>query len=195
MVWGWLVIEIAGDFIQIKSITRNENYHSILQWYAILFDCCNIGQKFVLQQDNDPKHSSKLYTNDLKSKESKRILQIMVWPIQSLDLTPIELVRDEIDWKVRSELPKNKQELFTHWLEITSTNIFLQVTEKRQRIFSAEVDFDLNYCITKCNQRKKKFVEDLIHFLSLKEKLMKSQFFYSSHTHTHIYIRLIIYLQ
>ena len=45
----------------------------------------------------------------------------------------------EIDHKVGSELPKNKQELFTHCLEITSTNILLQVTKKMPRIFSATI--------------------------------------------------------
>ena len=48
---------------------QKEKYHSILQRHAIPFGCHIIGQNFVLQHDNNLKHSSRLFTNYLKSKE------------------------------------------------------------------------------------------------------------------------------
>ena len=48
----------------------------------------------------------------------------------SYKFSPVKLVWNEIDRKVRSELLKKKQELFTHCLEFISTNIHFQVTWK-----------------------------------------------------------------
>ena len=93
-------------------------YHSIQQRHVILSSCHIIEQNSILQQDNDSKRfyvlMKKLCSNYIKSKEDKRIQQIITWPLQSPHLSPIEPVQDEIDHKVRSELPKNKQELFTY---------------------------------------------------------------------------------
>ena len=96
MVWGYFGGEIAVDFIQIKGIMQKGKYHAIWQRHAIPSGCCSIGQNFVLQH----KHSPKFYTNYLKSKEDKGILQIITWSPQSPDLSPIELVWDEINHKI-----------------------------------------------------------------------------------------------
>ena len=58
--------------------------------------------------------------------EDNGILLIMTWPSLSTDLSQIDLVWDEIDCKVKSDMPKT----FTHFLEIISINVFLQVTRK-----------------------------------------------------------------
>jgi hypothetical protein len=39
-----------------------------------------------MQQDNDPKHTSKLCTTYLEKKEVAGVLTVMKWPAQSLDL-------------------------------------------------------------------------------------------------------------
>ena len=77
IVWQCFGGEIARDFVQIKSIMQKEKHHSILKRHAIFSGRHIIGQNFILQQNNDPKHSSKLCTNYLKLKEDKGILQIM----------------------------------------------------------------------------------------------------------------------
>ena len=60
-----------------------------------------IGTGFVFQEDNDPKHSSILCRDYLREKERRRVLNYMVWPAQSPDLNPIELLWDEFDRKIR----------------------------------------------------------------------------------------------
>ena len=142
MVWGCFGGGIAGDLVQITGIMRKEEYHSILQRHAIPSGSRIIGKNFVLQQDNDPKHSSKLCKSYLKSKENKGILQNMTWPPQSPDLSPIELVWDELDRKVRNELPKNEKELFkglqAAWKSLSPT-YFCKLLERMPRICSAVI--------------------------------------------------------
>ena len=51
-----------------------------------------VGQGFVIMQDNDAKHTSKLCQRYIKRNEEEHIIQLMPWPAQSADLNPIELV-------------------------------------------------------------------------------------------------------
>ena len=98
--------QIAGDFVQIKGMMQKEKYCFntaeacnsfclLLYWTKILSF-----NKIMIQNT-----AKKLCTNYLKSKEDEGILQIMTWPPQSPDLSLIQLVWDEIDCKVWSELP------------------------------------------------------------------------------------------
>ena len=43
-------------------------------------------------QDNDPKHTSKLCKNYLKTKEDQGVLTVMDFPPQSPDLNPISTI-------------------------------------------------------------------------------------------------------
>ena len=55
MVWGCF----AGSSVRC---TLNQNgYYSILQCHAVPSGMRLVGQWFILQQDDDPKHKSKLY--------------------------------------------------------------------------------------------------------------------------------------
>ena len=61
-----------------------------------------VGRSFF-QQDNDPKHTSKLCKNHLLQKENAGQLKIMTWPPQSTCLNPIEIVWDELDRRVKAK--------------------------------------------------------------------------------------------
>ena len=53
-------------------------------------------------QDNELKYTDNLCQSYIKSKE-QHVLQLMSWPVQSVDLTSIELVWDGFDWKVKDK--------------------------------------------------------------------------------------------
>ena len=46
----------VGDFVKITSTINKNSYHSILVHHAVPSAIRNIGQGFIFQQDNDPKH-------------------------------------------------------------------------------------------------------------------------------------------
>ena len=82
----------VGDLYRVKGILKKEGYHSILQSHAIPCGQRLIVANFLLQQDNDPKHSSKLCNNYLGKRQSAGFMSIMEWPAQSLKLNPFELL-------------------------------------------------------------------------------------------------------
>jgi len=60
MLWGCFSGHGTGDLLKIDGIMKKEDYKKILVRYAIFSGRRVIGHGFVFQQDNDPKHSSRL---------------------------------------------------------------------------------------------------------------------------------------
>lgn len=112
MVWGCFAGDTVGDLVKIEGILKKEGYHKILMHYAVPSGKRLVGKGFVFQQDNDPKHASKLCRGYLANQEKLKILTNMVWPPQSPDLNPIELLWDELDKRIRMFRPKNETALF-----------------------------------------------------------------------------------
>ena len=88
MVWGCMLWQGAGMSCRIEGKMDANLYVSILEdelqeslrWYK------KKKENIVFQQDNDPKHTSKLAKNWFKNAG----MEVMVWPPQSPDLNPIE---------------------------------------------------------------------------------------------------------
>ena len=111
MVWGCFAGNEVGDLIQVEGILNKEGYLNILKKHAVPSGKRLVGRGFVFQQDNDPKHSSKLCKGYLENRKKRKDLKVMLWPAQSPDLNPIELLWDELHREVRKLLSKNTREL------------------------------------------------------------------------------------
>ena len=134
LVWRCFGGESSGDLVQIKGI--------ILQRHAIPSGIRLLDKPFILHQDNDPKHASKLCQNYILSKEKQNILEIMTWPPQSPDFSPIESAWNELDRKMRSRRPRNEKELFEYmkseWEQLPSA-YFKKLLQKLPRICKAVI--------------------------------------------------------
>ena len=108
----------VGDLYKVKGIFNKEGYHSILQRHAIPGGQRLIGGNFLLQQDNDPTHTSKLCKNYLGKKQSAGILSVMEWPAQSPDLNPIELLWEQLDRMVHKKCTSSQSNLWEVLLEV-----------------------------------------------------------------------------
>ena len=88
MKWGWMSWNGVGYCCKIDGRMDGELYTSILEdelensleWWGKSTD------DIIFQQDNDPKHTSKM----AKSWFKKHGIEVMEWPAQSADLNPIE---------------------------------------------------------------------------------------------------------
>lgn len=112
LVWGSFSFNGVGDLHRIEGILKKENYRDILEHHAIPSGVRLIGEGFYFQQDNDPKHTSRLCKNYLQEKEREGVLINMVWPPQSPDINPIELLWDELDRNVRQHCPTSQKLLW-----------------------------------------------------------------------------------
>ena len=60
IVWGTFVSCKIRNLLQVKGKLNQISYHSILQHHMISSGMWLVGQGFVLMQDNNSKHTSKL---------------------------------------------------------------------------------------------------------------------------------------
>ena len=67
---------------------------------------CLIGNGFIFQQDNDPKHTALKVKSYLERKEQSGDVQVKKWPPQSPDLNIIESLGDYLGQRKAAKQPK-----------------------------------------------------------------------------------------
>lgn len=114
MVWGAMGAGGVGDLVFIETNMDKEKYLDILQNH-LKRSAIKVGatENFVLVQDNDPKHASKLIKNWLIF----NVKSTLPHPPQSPDLNPIENLWDLLERRLRQHEIKNKQQLKEKLLE------------------------------------------------------------------------------
>lgn len=111
-VWGCFSVSGVGDLKKVEGIMESGQYLDILNQHmgpsADKLFGKQVTPTWILQADNDPKHTAKLVQTFLQDSG----LQILDWPSYSPDLNPIENLWSIIDYASQSRQCKNEDELF-----------------------------------------------------------------------------------
>jgi len=91
-VWWCFAGDTVCNLSKIQGTFNQHGYHSILRPHASPSGLRLVGPSLVVQQDNDPKYTSRLCKGYLTKKESDEVLRQITSPPQSPDLDPIEMV-------------------------------------------------------------------------------------------------------
>lgn len=107
-VWGCFSWNGVGRFHRIHGIMDRFLYRQILIHQMRPSGRELIGENFVLAQDNDPKHTSRICRNYLNNQG----IQFITWPAQSPDLNPIENVWSELNRRARKRKCNTEEQLY-----------------------------------------------------------------------------------
>ena len=128
-VWGCFSASGPGPLHIIQGNMNSQAYQQILDqilWPSVRE--LKLGRKWVLHQDNHPKHTSRTTKEWLKRKR----IRTLDWPSQSLDLNPIEMLWLDLKRAVHARCPSNLSQLADfckeEWAKIPNS--------RRQRLVS-----------------------------------------------------------
>lgn len=102
MVWGCFFYYGVCAIYWIKNITNQHSYVDILQNIMLPYAKFEMPLKWVFQQDNDPKHTSRTAKQWFRDNR----FEVMEWSAQSPDLNPIQNRWSDIKKAVWDKNPK-----------------------------------------------------------------------------------------
>ncbi len=108
MVWGCFAASGPGWLAIIHGTMNSALYQKILK-ENVQSSVCDLKLKrtWVMQQDNDPKHTSKSTSEWLK----KNKIKVLECPSQSPGLNPIEMLWHDLKQSIHAWKPSNVAEL------------------------------------------------------------------------------------
>lgn len=118
MVWGCFSYYGVGKLVFIEGNMDAVAYVNILS-ENLTESACMMGLgRYTFQQDNDPKHTSKLAKKFFENKN----IDVLSWPAQSPDMAPIEnlwgLIKDKIAVYAPKTIPELKEIIEREWYAI-----------------------------------------------------------------------------
>ena len=141
MAWASMAATGVGSLVFIDDITNDgtsimnsTTFQEILRANVCQDASKLIGKKFVLQMDNDPKHTPRATKAFLKQKKWK----ILEWSSQSPNIYLIEHAFNLMKRNLKKSSPRNKEELkkpaTEAWKRISSNNIQKLVSSMPRRL-------------------------------------------------------------
>lgn len=141
MVWGAMASSGVGDLVFVEGNMDRFQYKNILEDHLkASVDTLNLGNSWIFQQDNDPKHTAHVVRDWLLYYAPRQLRS----PPQSPDLNPIEHLWDILERLVRkkdiSSRETLKNALLEAWKEIPSTtteNLVASMPRRLQAVIDA----------------------------------------------------------
>ena len=130
--WGGFCIKGKTSLFCFKGIMDAKFYVDILRRHTPEINRMLKG-KWRFQQDNDPKHTSRLAQAFLQ----ENMPEVMAWPSNSPDLNPIENLWSIVKGNVERRMPKNQDELerfmVEEWENIPDSTLINLVKSMKRR--------------------------------------------------------------